>query len=199
MVHPSQVEGKLYVFLPKAELKEMDITLDTNVTDIVRIHKVICLGTVHGRPDYVKVMTITTKVIENHDYVPISPTRKKPYDIQIKLRNNLGWGYSRGQPAIFITTLPELSYLKIDEFYEVPVEALREATDDYENPLSIPTRHHGGLAELKNHIRCRDKACNSAAAYQQMHERELLEFQGSTDLSIIASYLSTIARSGFIS
>ncbi|KAJ8060235.1 hypothetical protein OCU04_010579 [Sclerotinia nivalis] len=175
MVHPSRVQGKLYAFLTKSELKEMGITLDANVTDIVRIHMVICLGTVHGRPDYVKVMTITTSLKNNHEYVPISPTRKKPYDIQIKLRNNLGWGYSCGQPVIFITTLPELSYLKIDEFYEVPIQALKEATDAYENPLSIPGRHHGGLAELKDHIRRRDQARNNAATYQQMHEKELLE------------------------
>ncbi|KAF7869987.1 hypothetical protein EAF04_004771 [Stromatinia cepivora] len=183
MVHPSRVQGKLYAFLSKSELKEMGITLDANVTDIVRIHKVICLGTVHGRPDYVKVMTITTTLKKDHEYVPISLTRKKPYSIQIKLRNNLGWGYSCGQPVIFFTTLPELSYLKIDEFYEVPIQALKEATDAYGNPSSIPARHHGGLAELKGHIRRRDQVRDTAAIYQQMQQQEDL-LQATENLSL---------------
>ncbi|TGO84212.1 hypothetical protein BPOR_0534g00010 [Botrytis porri] len=90
---------------------------------------VICLGTVPDRPHYVKVMT---------------------------LRNNRSWVWSRGQQTLLITTLPEPSYLKIDEFYEVPFLALREVKDKYGILLSVPAKHRGGLAELKLHIRRRD-------------------------------------------
>ncbi|KAF5872734.1 uncharacterized protein Bfra_006097 [Botrytis fragariae] len=178
MVHPQQVQGKLYNFLSKSELKKTDVVFDTNVTDLVRIHMVICLGTVPTRPDYVKVMTITTSLKEGHEYLPIAPVRKRPYPIQIKLRNNHGWVWARGQQTLLITTLSERSYLKIDEFYEVP-----EVMDDYGIPLSIPAKHHGGLAELKLHISRRDSERNYEKLCRDAHDQDdLLEAMGNLNL-----------------
>ncbi|KAI9646859.1 hypothetical protein NHQ30_004859 [Ciborinia camelliae] len=156
MVNPNKVEGKLYKFLPKSELKDLNKTIDPNITGNVRRHMVICLGIVVGRPNHVKVMTITSKVKDDREYVPISPTRKKPYPIQLRLRNS--WCYSDNGVAIQLTSLPLYSYLKIDEYYEVPIQMLEEVFDKYGNILSIPKKHHGGLGELKAHLRRRDRA-----------------------------------------
>ncbi|ESZ93838.1 hypothetical protein SBOR_5779 [Sclerotinia borealis F-4128] len=190
MVHLHQVQGKLYNFKHKSELTELNMTIDPNVTDIVRKHMVICLELVHGRKDYVKVMTVrpfhylaiestqlnqkpdNISLKDDHEYIPISPVPKKPYPIQLRIRNNLGWVYSRGQAVLRLTTLPKFSFLKIDEYYEVSIHMLREANDDYGNPLSIPTKHHGGLAQLKDHVRRRDYIRENARARRVGEEQE---------------------------
>ena len=53
-------------------------------------------------------------------------------------------------------TLPKYSYLKIDSYYEVPVQLLVEAKDCSDNPLMVWPKHQGGLGELRHHIRRRD-------------------------------------------
>ncbi|THV50319.1 hypothetical protein BGAL_0155g00050 [Botrytis galanthina] len=161
MVHTQQVQGKLYNFLSRSELKKTDVVFDPNVTDL-----------------------ITTSLKEDHEYLPIAPARKRPYPIQIKLRNNHSWGWSRGQQTLLITTLPELSYLKIDEFYEVPIQALREVRDDYGIPLSIPAKHRGGLAELKLHISRRDSERSYEQLSRDVHDQGLLEAMGNLNLDI---------------
>lgn len=56
-----------------------------------------------------------------------------------------------------ITMLPLLSYLKIDSYYEVPVQMLDEAVDGIGEPLMIWAKHRGGLGELRNHVRHSDQ------------------------------------------
>ena len=58
---------------------------------------------------------------------------------------------------LFLTTLPKNSYLKIDSYYEVPIQMLYEAVDNFGKPLKAWLKHQGGLGELRNHVRRRDQ------------------------------------------
>lgn len=89
------------------------------------------------------------------DYVPIAPTSKKGFEIQLRLRNHLG--LNQQDIVLFITTLPKYSYLKIDSCYKLPFQALIEARDYFNNPLMICSKHRGGLGELRAHVRRRDR------------------------------------------
>jgi len=64
----------------------------------------------------------TSTLTDNGDYVPISPTPKKGYPIQLRLRNYRE-GYHRDAPRLNLM-LPKYSYLKIDADYEVPIQML---------------------------------------------------------------------------
>lgn len=89
------------------------------------------------------------------EYVPISPTPKKGYAIQIRLRNQLAL---YGQDAVLhITMLPLFSYLKIDSYDEVPIQMLDEAVDGIGKPLMIWAKNQGGLGQLRDHVRRRDQ------------------------------------------
>jgi hypothetical protein len=88
------------------------------------------------------------------DYVPISPTPKKGYAIQLRLRN-----YHEGHhrdAARLIPILPKYSYLKIDLYYEVPIQMLVESTDCFGHPLMVWPKYQGGLGELLDHVQRRD-------------------------------------------
>ncbi|KAF7923475.1 uncharacterized protein EAE97_010913 [Botrytis byssoidea] len=182
MVQPQLVQGKIYSFVPDSELNHLGITLDDNVAKIVRKHMVICLGIVRGRPNHVKVMTITSTVKDGHEYVPIAPTPKKPYPIQIQLRNSSG--YSCGQWVRQFTTLHLDSYLKIDACYEVPIQALEQVLDCYGNPLSIrPGRGAGGLPQLNDYIRRRDSIREIKKTYREMEKQDEL-FEAMENLTL---------------
>jgi len=56
----------------------------------------------------------------------------------------------------FIPILPKYSYLKIDSYYEVPIQMLVEGGDCLGNPLMIWPKHQGGLGELRDYVRRRD-------------------------------------------
>ncbi|TEY67912.1 hypothetical protein BOTCAL_0124g00100 [Botryotinia calthae] len=134
---------------------------------------VIRLGIVRGRSNYVKVMTITSTVKDGHEYVPIAPTPKRPYAIQIQLCNSLG--YFRGQWVRRFTALRLDSYLKIDSCYEVPIQALEQTSDYYGNPLCIrPGRGAGGLAELNDYIRRRDHIREMEKINREMEKQDEL-------------------------
>lgn len=90
---------------------------------------------------------------DHGDYVPISPTPKRSFAIQLRLRNHLGW---YGDIALIFVTLPKHSYLKIDSYYEVPLQLLVEAKGCSDKPLMGWQKHQGGLGELRHHIRRRD-------------------------------------------
>lgn len=128
------------------------LTLD--VTDVVRSHMVLVLGIVPGKLDYVKVMTITSTRKDQSEYVPISPTPKKGFAIQLRLRDYPGWYH--GDAGLFFTTLRKNSYLKIDSSYEVPIQMLVEEPDCLGNPLMIWPKNRGGLGELRDHVQRRD-------------------------------------------
>lgn len=162
-------QGKIYTFRPISECFDLGIDA-TIIPHIVRRHMVLVVGAVPrmgGR--YVKVMTvsaetdrsstkslqITTTLNDGGDYVPISPTRKERYPIQLRLRD---YPDRNSEQIMIISQLEKYSYLKIDECYEVPLQMLLECRDDYGNHYMILRKHRGGLAQLQNHIRKRDLA-----------------------------------------
>lgn len=116
---------------------------------------------------------ITSKLKEDGDYVPIFPTPKESYSIQLRLRNQVGWYYQ--DAVLHITTLPRFSYLKIDSYYEVPIQMLEEAQDYFGNPLMIWVKHQGGLEELRDHVRHRDHIREEERLCQLMMKQSLEE------------------------
>jgi hypothetical protein len=72
--------------------------------------------------------------------------QKKGYVIQLRLRHYRGWHHRDAARLILI--LLECSYLKIDSYYEVPIQMLVEDRDCLGNPLMIWPKHQGGLGEL---------------------------------------------------
>ncbi|KAH8647810.1 hypothetical protein BX600DRAFT_475885 [Xylariales sp. PMI_506] len=148
MVRLKEVQGRIYKFKSNSESGFSDPT----VPDIVRKHMVLVVD-ITGKKDHVKVMTITSTLTDDGDYVPISPTPKRGFAIQLRLRN-----YSPYAGVLHISTLPLKSYLKIDSSYRVPIQALEQATDYSGNDLMVWASHQGGLKELRDHIRRRDQA-----------------------------------------
>jgi hypothetical protein len=110
---------------------------------------------------------------DDGEYVPISPTPKKGYAIQIRLRNQLEW-YHR-DAVLRITMLPLFSYLKIDSYYEVPIQILDEAADGMGKPLMIWGKHQGGLGELRDHVRRCDQFRERKKLCQMMETHSLEE------------------------
>ncbi|KAJ5383502.1 hypothetical protein N7517_001413 [Penicillium concentricum] len=98
---------------------------------------------------------ITSTLDDGGDYVPISPTRKERYPIQLRLRN---YPDRNSEQILIISQLEKYSYLKIDECYEVPLQMLLKHRDDYGNHYMILRKRRGGLAQLQDHIRKRDLA-----------------------------------------
>ncbi|MCJ1321295.1 hypothetical protein MMC15_006639 [Xylographa vitiligo] len=163
MVRLRDVQGRVYKFKSKSECLDLG-TLTLDVTDVVRSDKVLVLDVVPGKLDHVKVMTITSTLTNNSDYVPISPTPKKGYPIQLLFRNSLQW--YRGDVALFIPILLKSSYLKIDSYYEVPIQMLVEHKDNLRNPFMICPKHRGGLGELRDYIRRRDSIRGQEKLYR---------------------------------
>jgi len=149
----SRQHRRVYKFKSISEC--LDLGIPTPVLpEKVRGHMVLVLGGVPRRLDYVKVMTITSTLKSNGDYVPISPTPKKGYTIQLQLRNYLVW-HNR-DTARFIPALQKYSYLKIDSYYEVPIQMLVDVRDYFGNPLMIRSKHQGGLRQLRDYVVRRD-------------------------------------------
>lgn len=46
--------------------------------------------------------------------------------------------------------------MKIDAYYEAPIQMLGEGRDGLGNHLMIRSKHQGGLGEFRDYIRCRD-------------------------------------------
>jgi hypothetical protein len=146
-------QGKIYTFRPISECFDLGIDA-TIIPHIVRRHMVLVVGAVPGmRGRYVKVMTvsaeetdqsytkslqITSTLNDGGDYVPISPTRKERYLIQLRLRNYLD---RTSEQIMNISQLEKYSYLKIDECYEVPLQMLLECRDDHGNHYMILRKH----------------------------------------------------------
>ncbi|KAF2422739.1 hypothetical protein EJ08DRAFT_653036, partial [Tothia fuscella] len=150
MKQRNNVEGRVYRFRSKTEREELLVELPMEVTEIVRAHMILVLDWVPGRNDYVKVMTITSK---NHDgeYLPISPTPKKPYPFQLNFANPLPEFLWTGKLMRF-TWLPLLSYLKVDASYDVPISALEEVADEYGNQIMLRLRQ-GGIRQLQHYVK----------------------------------------------
>lgn len=110
-------------------------------------------------------MQITSTLKDDGDYVPISPTPKKGFEIQLQLRNRHMWYF--GEDVLFLTILPKYSYLKIDSYYEVPIQMLDEVVDGMGEPLMVWVKHRGGLQELRDYVWKRDQF-REAEQFDQM-------------------------------
>ena len=74
-----------------------------------------------------------------------------------------------------IPTLAQPSYLKIDSYYEVPIQILDEAADDLGKPLMIWAKRQGGLGELRDHVRRCDQFRERGKLCQMMEKQSLEE------------------------
>ncbi|KAJ5556634.1 hypothetical protein N7494_000549 [Penicillium frequentans] len=119
MVSSRDVQGRIYKFKSNSECSDLGVpTLD--LPDKARGHMVLVVSTVPGKLKYVKVMTITSRLKDDGDYIPIAPTPKKGFPIQLRLRNYPKW--HNGDVARVIPILQKYSYLKINAYYEVPIQ-----------------------------------------------------------------------------
>ncbi|TVY30621.1 hypothetical protein LHYA1_G001206 [Lachnellula hyalina] len=153
MVLLRDFEGGVYTFKSNSEC--LDLGIPTPVLpEKVRGHMVLVLGGVPRKLDYVKVMTITSTLKEDGDYVPIAPTLKNGYTIQLQLRNYLVWHHR--ETLRFFPVLQKYSYLKIDSYYEVPIQMLVNVRDHFNNAFVIRSKGQGGLRQLQDYVRRRD-------------------------------------------
>ena len=67
---------------------------------------------------------------------------------------------------LFVTTLPKYSYLKTNSYYKLPIKLLVDAREYLGNPLIVWPKHHGGLGELRDHVRCCDLICGQEKLYR---------------------------------
>ncbi|CZR69189.1 uncharacterized protein PAC_19089 [Phialocephala subalpina] len=150
MVQRKDVQGRIYHFKNKEVCENLGIT-GPDIPDI--IHDLMFLA-----PDIVpgKKHHITPHAFSQEDYIPISPTPKKPYPIQLRLRSHFVW--SRGSLVPAYPSLGPSSYLKIDEWYEVPIQMLQQATDVNKNEFVVFAKGQGGVAQLRDWVRRRDQA-----------------------------------------
>ncbi|KAF2730859.1 hypothetical protein EJ04DRAFT_29673 [Polyplosphaeria fusca] len=149
--HRSSVEGRVYRFRSETECEELRLTLSNEITKVIRQHMVLALGRVPERPGYVEVMTVTTKD-QSGQNLPISPTPKRHYPLQLRFINPLPENVFGGTLMRF-TTLPKLSYLRVDKSYEVPLSALEDVIDGYGNQPMLRLKGHGGIRHLLQHLR----------------------------------------------
>jgi hypothetical protein len=96
--------------------------------------------------------------------------------MQLRLRNHHEWYH--GDIMLRITTMPLHSYLKIDSYYEVPIQMLDEALDGSGKPLMIWAKHQGGLGQLRSHVRHRDQIREGQKLCQKMENQSLGENAG---------------------
>jgi len=125
---------------------------------------VFVLGGVPGKSAHVKVMPITSTSKADGNYVPITPTPKKGYTIQLQLRNYLVW-HNEGEGRYF-QRFTKHSYLKIDSYYEVPTQMLVDVKDHFDNPFMATSKGQGGLRQLRDYVRRRDSICEQEALYR---------------------------------
>ncbi|KUJ07675.1 uncharacterized protein LY89DRAFT_351180 [Mollisia scopiformis] len=149
MIQQRDVQGRIYSFKSTSEYLDSGVQIP-DIPDAVKLHMVLVLDLVPGKHQLLKVMIITTTSAVDGEYVPISPTPKKGYAIQLRLRSHTVWHHGAA-----VTRYPSLgtdSYLKIDEHYEVPIQMLREVTDRAGNPFMIYPKRQGGVAQLRHHV-----------------------------------------------
>ncbi|KAL3421824.1 hypothetical protein PVAG01_05980 [Phlyctema vagabunda] len=122
MVLLKDIQGRVYTFKSRSECLGLGI-LTPDVPDIVRSHMVLVLNIMPGKLDYMKVITITSTLKDNCDYVPISPAPKKGYTIQLRLRNYRK-GHHRDTTRL-IPILPNREYRLFRPSFNSLAKALR--------------------------------------------------------------------------
>ncbi|KAH7418764.1 hypothetical protein BKA64DRAFT_635883 [Cadophora sp. MPI-SDFR-AT-0126] len=165
MVLLRDVQGRVCTFLSNSECLDLGTTTPV-LPEKVRGHMVLVLGGVPGKSAHVKVMTITSKLKADGDYVPISPTPKKGYSIQLQLRNYPVW--HNGGERRYFQRFSKHSYLKIDSYYEVPTQMLVDVKDHFDNPFMAMSKGQGGLRQLQDYIRRRDSIREQEQTYCAM-------------------------------
>ncbi|KAH6673455.1 hypothetical protein B0J14DRAFT_480924, partial [Halenospora varia] len=164
MVRPRDVQGRIYTVKSKSECASLSMA-DDILPDIVRSHMVFVLEVIPWKKHYVKIMTAT-----ENEYVPISPTRKKPYAFQLRLKDCRTWS------GLYIERLDKYSYLKIDEFYEVPIDMLEPVISRTTGEqMMCWARRQGGLAQLRDHIRRCDRQREMERLCLEMEKQDLAE------------------------
>ncbi|RDL31342.1 uncharacterized protein BP5553_09551 [Venustampulla echinocandica] len=86
MVLLTDVQGGVYKFKSNSECCGLGIPTPV-LPDKVRGYMALVLSSMPRKLGYVKVMTITSTLKDDGDYVPISPILKKGSPIQLRLRN----------------------------------------------------------------------------------------------------------------
>ncbi|PVH94794.1 hypothetical protein DM02DRAFT_180496 [Periconia macrospinosa] len=177
MAPRNKVEGRIYSFRSRAECADLGIAYP-DLPKLVTCHMVFVLNWVPKRPGYVKVMTITSKARPVGECIPIAPTRKRPYPIQIHLQNGPEENHPNGR-IIYPTTLPKFSYLRIDSSYEIPLSVLKEANDYFGDQLMQRPKKTGGLGELRSYLRSMERSQQKQGAITEelisAFGRQLLE------------------------
>ncbi|KAF1809577.1 hypothetical protein P152DRAFT_153203 [Eremomyces bilateralis CBS 781.70] len=151
----NSVEGRIYSFRSEAECAGLGVVFP-DIPSIVLCHRVLVLDWIPQRKGYVKVMTITSKLRPDGEYLPISPTKKKPFPIQLRLQNGPE-SIVHNMRIINITALRLFSYLKIDSYYEVPLRILREEKDRFGCQLMLCPKHLGSIRHLRSYLKDHEK------------------------------------------
>ena len=170
----NKVEGRICSFRSRQECADLGISFP-NIPSIVTCHMVLVLDWVPEVHGFVEVMTVkhsswisgsimltalhqvTSKLRSDGEYLPISPTKKKPFPIQLRLQNgpeSIHWNMRILNP----TVLRLFSYLKIDSHYEVPLHILKEEVDRFGCQLMLCFRHQGGIRHLRSYLMPRKRS-----------------------------------------
>ncbi|CZT06992.1 uncharacterized protein RAG0_12568 [Rhynchosporium agropyri] len=163
MVLLKDIQGRICTFLSSTECLDLDTTTLV-LPKKVRRNMVLVLGGVPGTSNHVKVMPITSTFKAGSDYVPIAPTPKKGYTIQLQLRTYRVW--HNGSEERYFQRLLKHSYLKIDSSYEVPTQMLVDVKDHFDNPFMVISKGQGGLRQLQEYIHRRDSIREQEALYR---------------------------------
>ncbi|KAH6718696.1 hypothetical protein BKA61DRAFT_454870, partial [Leptodontidium sp. MPI-SDFR-AT-0119] len=84
---------------------------------------------------------ITSTRTPTDDYLPISPTLKRLYPMQIRLQNNRAVIGNRA--VLQVTALRKNSYLRIDCSYEVSIVVLEGTVDSLGGGLRVRVKKEG--------------------------------------------------------
>lgn len=63
--------------------------------------------------------------------------------------------------------LPKRSYLKIDSYYEVPIQMLVDVRDHFDKPFMVMSNGQGSLRQLHDYIRRRDSIRKQEEIYRE--------------------------------
>ncbi|EHK50805.1 hypothetical protein TRIATDRAFT_296879 [Trichoderma atroviride IMI 206040] len=131
--------GKVFNFKPQLEWSD-GTAQQVHLSSLYRSHMVVVLGKALQRPPgWVRIATVTPTLpatFDSNHYLPIYPTGKhQKGGVQLKL-----CGSFDGQ-----TILRLLSYVKVDEIEEVPLEILSEIYRSDGLSISLQEKSFGPL------------------------------------------------------
>jgi hypothetical protein len=171
-------EGRIYEFLTVEKCSLSGIR-QPNVPDHIRARQVLVLERVDGLKGVVKCMTVSLHELhlqinflqtlisvilqitskakpKTGSFLPICPNPKEKYPMQIQLDYGCELYNADGSRAPQSVHLPKGSFLRIDEYYEVPLASLRPYLDVDDDQFKIRRKKKGGLGDLKDYLRKMD-------------------------------------------